>query len=282
MKKLLALSLAVAIGLMFLSVTPSLADGAQKGRIGAEVIVWWPEVMGEVSLKSDLDYLESGDYLKDLEYDKQLNLDSVSTTLDVGLWLNITKRNRFSFYWFMDSRDGKEKLEEDVQWGDYSFKNDADVKTETEVQRYRLLYERSLIRGDRGRIALGMGVAYLDAHAKISGSLTQEAADKLGLSEGAEESEEDRVRVALPVAAGALELRLPLGFGVFAEGSGLAANYGDYEGKYFDVRGGLNWKSRFVFAQGGYQYLLLYGKASDDLEVEYGLAGPFVSAGVKF
>jgi len=88
--------------------------------------------------------------------------------------------------------------------------------------------------------------------------------------------------VALPVLAGALELHFPFGFGAFAEGSGLAANYGDYKAKYFDIRAGLNWKSRFVFAQGGYQYLLLYGKASDDLEIEYGLAGPFVSAGVKF
>lgn len=282
MKKLLALSLVMTVGILILSAGSAhagLSSGAAKGRIGAEVVVWWPQVMGEVSLDSKKEY---ADALKDLDYDDVLDLDLVSTTLDVGLWLNITKRNRFSFYWFMDSRDGKNTLEKNVKWGDYEFEGSGDVKTDIEVQRYRFLYERALIRGDRARIALGLGVAYLDAYAKVTGSLTADAATELGLSAGAEESEEERIRVALPVLAGAAELHLPLGFGVFAEGSGLAANYGDYEGKYFDVRGGLNWKSRFVFVQGGYQYLLLYGKASDEMEVEYGLAGPFVSAGAKF
>ena len=260
----------VAAGLFMVLITsvPAKAglSSAEKGKIGVEAILWWPQMSGNVTF--DTKYISG----TELDLQDTLNLDDVTTTFELGAWFNLTKRNRFSFYWFMDQRDGSRVLEERVKIAGKKFAAGGKIDSELDVQRYKLMYERALIRRDQGRIALGVGFSFIDANAKIKGIL-------MG---GENKSVEDRIQFPLPVIGAAAELHLPLGFGVFAEGCGLGMTYSDVSGNYFDARGGVNWKSRFVFAQAGYQYFLLSAKAADAIKVDYSLVGPFLSVGAKF
>lgn len=268
--RICSIILASAI-LVGMTMAPAFAklDEEEKNRVGAELILWFPTVTGNLSF--DNAFIDG----TDLDIVDMLNLDENATDFELGLWLNITKRNRLSFFWFMDQRSGSTKLEESIEVDGKKYVVGGEVKTDVDLQRYKLLYERSLFRNDMFRIALLVGASYFDATAKIKGVALK------GIYE-LSDSEDKRVQFILPVIGLAAEVHLPLGFGLFAEGCGMGLGYTHANGKYFDVRGGVNWKSRFVFAQAGYQYIELSVDAFDALVVEYSLGGPFVSAGVKF
>jgi len=269
MKKLFTAVLIVAGALVLFSNQPASADlsSAEKGRLGLEVISWWPTVTGEVAF--DLEYIGG----TELDLIDELDIDETVTTIELGAWLNITKRNRFSFYWFMDQRTGSRVLEESVTVAGKKYSAGGEMDTDLQVQRYKFLYERALFRNDIFRLSLGTGVSYLDAIVELEGEVMG------GLLT---DSEQERLMVAVPVIAGAAEVHLPLGFGAFVEGCGMGIKYHYASAQYYDVRGGVNWKSRFVFAQAGYQHLEISGEAFDNLDITYSLSGPFVALGAKF
>jgi|GEM_PF-2798059 len=246
-------------------------DSAEKGRVGIELIAWWPQVGGSINFVEDPEAIPT-DAITDLDIDDVLNLKLQDATLEVGVWLNLTKRNRFSLYWLMDQRSGTGLLDQTAQISDSTFIEGTELSSDIDVQRIKFLYERALIRRDLGRLAVGLGISYFDVLTKFDGEV-----DLVGTRE----TESERIQAPLPVLSLAAEIHLPLGFGVFADGCGMAVNYKNISGRYFDVRGGVNWKMRYAFAQAGYQYIYVYADAYD-LQVDYGLRGPFMSLGAKF
>lgn len=241
---------------------------AQKGRISAELMVWWPAINGDATFDTELIRGTK------LDLNSIMGLEKTRTTLELGVWLNPLKRYRLSVYWFLDKRSGDKILTEDITVAGETYNVGAQIDSSVEIQRVKIVNEIALLRNDLGRLAFGLGLVYLDSIAKVEGIA----------SGGLFKSTDERVQLPIPVIGASAEIHIPklFGLGLFADGVGLRLKYKDVGASYFDVRGGVSFKTRFVYALAGYQYLNLQAEAFDELEVGLNLQGPFVAVGAKF
>lgn len=243
----------------------------EKGRFGAEISFWFPTVDGDVRI----------DFDDPLGLTKGTNVDIVDTlgieesrmTLDVGVWVNITKRNRFSYYFLQDVRDGSKTLGKKIKVQGQDFAVNTKIDSKLEFQRHKFLYERALLRNDFGRIALGVGFEYLKWKTSVSGI------EVLGLTLV---DVGDSFEAPIPVISCAGEVHIFKGLGLFGEIAGFNMKSGGKSVSYVDLRGGPNFKTRYVFAQAGYQLVQTKVNVSDEGKLDYSLGGAFVSIGAKF
>lgn len=268
MKKSLIL-LGIVCFAVFVWGSPARADsGARKGHIGAELVLWWPTLEGNASFNTSL-IPGTNLNLQDI-----MALQSTRTDVEFGLWVSPISRFKLSLYWFLDRRTGTRVLTQPIIVGGEAFEVGGEVDSELEIQRWKFMAEINILNNDLGRVALGIGVVYIDAIANISGFA-------MG---GLAESRGGRIQLPLPVIGGGAELHIPklFGLGLFVEGCGMGLSYANVKGSYVDIRGGVNMKTRYVYGQSGYQYINMSAKAFDVVDVGMLLQGPFVSIGAKF
>lgn len=268
MKRTIILGMLVAAFLSYGVTARADLASAQKGRIGAEVMVWWPTISGDATFDTEL---IPG---TELDLDSIMGLEETRTTVQLGIWVNPLKRYRLSVYWFLDKRSGDRILTEPITVAGKTYNVGAEIDSSVEIQRWKIVSEIALLRNDLGRLAFGVGLVYLDAVAKVEGIA----------SGGLFESTDERVQVPIPVIGASAEVHIPklFGLGLFADGVGLSLKYKDVGASYLDIRGGVSLKTRFVYALAGYQYINLQAEAFDELEVGLNLQGPFVAVGAKF
>jgi hypothetical protein len=268
MKRTIILGVLVVAFLSYGITAKADLSSAQKGRIGAELMIWWPTINGDTTFDTEL---IPG---TELDLDSIMGLEQTKTTLELGVWFNPLKRYRLSVYWFLDKRSGDRILTEGITVAGETYNVGAEIDSSVEIQRVKIVNEFALLRNDLGRLAFGVGLVYLDAIAKVEGIA----------SGGFFESTEERVQAPIPVVGASAEIHIPklFGLGLFADGVGLSLKYKDVGASYFDVRGGASLKTRYVYALAGYQYINLQAEAFDELEVGLNLQGPFIAVGVKF
>ena len=250
-------------------------DGPQKGRVGGELIFWFPTINGDASFSGFDTGLGIDIPGTDLDIDDVMGIDQSEMTIEIGLWVNPLKRHRLSLFWFIDQRTGSNTLNLNDFVNVDGVGISGDIDSNLEFQRWRLLYELAIIRNDLGRLAVSSGVTYIDVIASITGTenLT-----------GLRRSVGDRLQIPLPVVGGSAELHIPFlkGLGVFVEGVGFGISYAEISASYIEARGGVNFKTRYAFVQAGYQYMDLSGEAFNSFDVSFNLQGPFASVGAKF
>jgi len=267
MKGRVLLSVGICFALLVWGVNAQAKSSARKGHIGGEVIVWWSSLDGNVSLNtSDLEGTN-------LNLQNILALQKTRPDIELGLWVSPISRWKISLYWLMDQRTGSQLVQLPITVGGKTIGGTIDSKIT--MQRWKFMNEIAIINNDLGRIAIGVGVVYIEGLAKVSGTST---------INGLYGSENGRVPIPFPVLGVAGELHIPklFGLGVFAEGVGFKANYSKYSASYVDARGGINMKTRFIYGQAGYQLINMVVKAADIADLGLKMQGPFISLGAKF
>lgn len=105
----------------------------------------------------------------EIDFEKELGLDSDLNLLTVGLeWLPL-ERHQFRVAYFRTGRSGSESLlDREIEWGDQVYPVGAEISGEFTSTYIELDWTWWLFKGDRGGFGPTLGVMYLDLSAGLA------------------------------------------------------------------------------------------------------------------
>ena len=123
---------------------------------------FWPNIDSEAHLDSK--DLGTG---TDIDFESDLGLKDTDTLFTVFMAARISKRWRGEFEWFQLNRKKRTVIDEQIKWGDEVFDIGADIKSEFNLDLYRIGLNYSIVRKPRTVAGIGFGAHVTRFDAKL-------------------------------------------------------------------------------------------------------------------
>ena len=242
---------------------------AQDETVGLRVREWYAKMEGDIQGQG------KSVPSTDISLDRTLGLDDLEIVHEVQAYLRLPLVGRFYVGWWGGHFEGDETLTRTVTFADQTFTASTDVHTEVDLNVYYLSYELvlpSLPLGDAVRAEAGLllGIRAIQAEGALEGG-------------GAGGNEKGGGGLPVLGVHGALQVTPYLRADV--EIMGLVFQYSDISLSYFEAYGELVGQLGPVFAGVGYKFVdldLADHKSGVDLDLNVGIDGFYVTAGVRF
>ena len=108
----------------------------------------------------------------DVDFDKTFGKPSDATRIRADALWRITPTHHLRFMYFDNDLTRSRVLDQDIQWGDYTFAKGSNVEANTKSTIYELAYEYAFMRQPTYEVAATFGVHYSDVSLKLSGAAT--------------------------------------------------------------------------------------------------------------
>jgi hypothetical protein len=151
--------------------------------------------------------------------------------------------------YFDNTVDRSRAIDQDIQWGDYTFHAGANVDSRTKFRIAELAYEYAFWRGPTYEINGSLGVHYMKLSQQLSGTATFTDANGV-VSSAAFTSKDASVPVPLPVIGVRAAWAFAPQWVLEGQGQLFKADISGYDGKVTDLRAGVTWMFSQNFGAG--------------------------------
>lgn len=204
-------------------------------------------------LEARLDGELTGDN-EEVDFDETFGLGKNATRWRVDALWRIAPRHQLRFGYFDYSNSRTVIIDEDIEWGDYTFTAGGEVEAGYSSDIYVLSYEYSFVRQPTYEIAAGIGVHYSDVSFRLSGTATLIDEDGNVVDQGVV-NEKANAPVPLPLIGLRGTWVVSPSWVLEAAGSAFSARYDTYDGVWYQLRANATWMFSPNFGIGaGYNY----------------------------
>jgi len=133
-----------------------------------------------------------------IDFDKVFGTDADATRVRAAVLWRMTKRQSLRFAYFDDSVTRTRTIDQDINWGDYTFLANAAVTARTKFSIYEASYEFSFLNKPNYKVAVVAGVHVDDFSIGLAGDATVTLPDGT-VQTGSYQSKNSSVTAPLPV-----------------------------------------------------------------------------------
>jgi hypothetical protein len=212
----------------------------------------------------------------DIDFERAFGRNTDSSRLRADALWRITPTQHLRLMYFNNTNTRARTLDENIEWGDYTFQLGAHVESVIEFETIEIAYEYAFLRRPTYEVAAAAGLHYTGLSLQLSGDAT--FTDSNGnTSQATFTSRQNSVPVPVPA------IGLRAGWAVSshcyldAQGQFFKAQFGEYNGYLRDLRASATWMFARHYGIGvGYnRYVtsLNIDKASFDGRLRFGYSG---------
>jgi hypothetical protein len=187
-----------------------------------------------------------------VDFDKEFGTDADQTRWRIDVLWRITQRQHLRFMYFDNDIRRTRTIDQNLEWGDYTFVAGGDVTAEQRFRVYELSYEYAFLRRDNYEIVASGGIHFDDLTLKLSGdaSLTVDTPAGPVAQPAASATSQSSVPAPLPVLG--LRGDWAVSDHVYLEASGqvFKFSYEGINGNWSDLRVGVTWMFNHHFGLG--------------------------------
>ena len=190
--------------------------------------------------------------------DQQVNFDQAFGTnaeqtrwrLD-AMW-RITERQHLRFMYFDNDIRHTRNIDQNLEWGDYTFLAGGQVTAEQKFQVYELSYEFAFLRGDNYEVVASGGIHFDDLKLTVAGNASLTVDTPMGPVEQAATFETKQSSVPAPLPVIGLRGDWAVSDHVYLDASGqvFKLSYDGINGNWSDLRAGVSWMFNHHFGIG--------------------------------
>jgi len=214
-----------------------------------------------------------------IDFDKQFGTDAAQTRWRGELLWRITPTQHLRFSYFDNDVQRSRTIDQDLPWGDYTFKAGGQVAAETKFRVYELDYEFAFLRRPTYEIVALAGIHLDDLTLKLSGeaSLTVDTPSGPVEQAAAFTSRSNSIPAPLPVFGFRGDWAASPHVYLDASAEIFSISYQGINGNWSDLRGGATWMFSKHFGAGiGYDRFATHadvGKGSFNGRLNFGYQG---------
>jgi len=200
-----------------------------------------------------------------IDFDKQFGIDTEQTRWRGELLWRISPTQHVRFSYFDNDVRGKRILNQDLAWGDYTFKVGAQMTAETEFSVYELGYELAFLRQANYEIVAMVGIHLVDLTLKLSGNASLTVDTPTGPVERAATFTTSSNSVPAPLPVFGFRGDWAVSPHVYLDASAeiFSLSYEGISGNWSDLRAGASWMFSKHFGVGlGYERFVTHADVS--------------------
>jgi len=177
------------------------------------------------------------------DFDKRFGTDADQTRLRAEVLWRITPRQHLRFSYFNDAVQGTRAIDQDLAWGDYTFRAGGQVTAEVKFRVYELNYEFAFLRRQNYEIVAVAGIHLDDLTLKLSGNASLTVDTPMGPVEQAATftTKSSSVPAPLPVVGFRADWAVSPHVYLDASAQVFAVGYQGIDGNWSDLRAGATW-----------------------------------------
>jgi len=177
------------------------------------------------------------------DFDKRFGTDADQTRLRVEVLWRITPRQHLRFSYFNNAVQGTRAIDQDLAWGDYTFRAGGQVTAEVKFRVYELNYEFAFLRRQNYQIVAVAGIHLDDLTLKLSGNASLTVDTPMGPVEQAATftTKSSSVPAPLPVVGFRADWAVSPHVYLDASAQVFAVGYQGIDGNWSDLRAGATW-----------------------------------------
>ena len=176
----------------------------------------------------------------DVDFNEAFGMNGDDTRIRADALWRVLPRHHVRFLYFDNDVKRTRSLDEDVVWGDYTFKAAAQATAENKFTVYELVYEYAFMREHKYEVVGSAGIHYTEQTIRISGSATVTLPD--GTVQAASfQTKSDSLATPLPVMGlrGAWAVAPAWFLDASAQFFGYRAN--PYDGNWWELGASATW-----------------------------------------
>ena len=214
-----------------------------------------------------------------IDFDQRFGIDTEKTRWRGELLWRITPTQHVRFSYFDNDVQGTRVLNQDLAWGDYTFKVRGNVTAETEFRVYELGYEWAFLRRPNYEIVAMAGIHLVDLTLKLSGNASLTVDTPSGPVEQTETftTKSNSVPAPLPVFGFRGDWAVSPNVSLDASGQMFSLSYQGINGNWSVLRAGATWMFSKHFGIGlGYERFVVHadvGKEAFTGRLNFGYQG---------
>lgn len=198
-----------------------------------------------------LDNSDTGRPGTNLNVEDDLGLDDKASMFRAEMVIRLRERNRLRVDYFKTTRHGDKVLDQTISFGDQTFFVNDRAQTSLDYRALALTYTRSVLYFDRFELGVGLGLSFLEGHAKGE-VVARNIREK-----------EDGV-APYPTLALDTTWRISKRWSFSARAQTFTAHLTDFTGSLSDYHGDIQYRWRRNFAFGlGYTSLRIRAESTD-------------------
>jgi len=177
------------------------------------------------------------------DFDKRFGTDADQTRLRAEVLWRITPRQHLRFSYFNNAVQGTRAIDQDLAWGDYTFRAGGQVTAEVKFRVYELNYEFAFLRRQNYEIVAVAGIHLDDLTLKLSGNASLTVDTPMGPVEQAATftTKSSSVPAPLPVVGFRADWAVSPHVYLDASAQVFAVGYQGIDGNWSDLRAGATW-----------------------------------------
>jgi len=177
------------------------------------------------------------------DFDKRFGTDADQTRLRAEVLWRITPRQHLRFSYFNNAVQGTRAIDQDLAWGDYTFRAGGQVTAEVKFRVYELNYEFAFLRRQNYQIVAVAGIHLDDFTLKLSGNASLTVDTPMGPVEQAATftTKSSSVPAPLPVVGFRADWAVSPHVYLDASAQVFAVGYQGIDGNWSDLRAGATW-----------------------------------------
>ena len=189
---------------------------------------------------------------QNVNFDKQFGTDADQTRWRVDILWRITQRQHLRFMYFDNDIRRTRAIDQNLEWGDYTFLAGGQVTAEQKFRVYELAYEYAFLRRDNYEIVASGGIHYDDLTLTLSGDASLTVDTPTGPVEHTQTFTTKKSSVPLPLPVLGLRGDWAVSDHVYLEASGqvFKLSYQGIDGNWSDLRAGATWMFNYHFGIG--------------------------------
>jgi hypothetical protein len=182
----------------------------------------------------------AGQQGRPIDWEKNFGEGDVNRFRFDGFW-RFAERHKLRALVFTTSRRGSRTFDDDIEWGDQTFRANATIDGEIKFSIYELAYEYAFVRRESYEVAASFGLHYADFEATLGATVT---ATGTGGTADRRVEQTGSIGAPLPVVGLRGTWLLSRTFAIDVSGQYFALTYGDIDGNIQDYRVLLNWQPK--------------------------------------
>ena len=198
----------------------------------------------------------------EVDFDRTFGKADDATRVRADLLWRITPAHRLRLMYFDNSQTRSRVLEEDVRWGDYTFRQGSRTDFRQEFEAINVAYEYAFMRRPTYELAASVGVHYLDFKLQLSGdaSVTDSNGNTTNVAGATQTSS---VPAPLPMIGLRGGWAVSPSWFLDAQAQLFKLKYDNYDGNWSDLRLGATWMFSRNFGLG-----VAYNRFATRVDVE--------------
>jgi hypothetical protein len=180
---------------------------------------------------------------ENIDFDKRFGTDADQTRLRAEVLWRITPRQHLRFSYFNNAVQSTRAIDQDLAWGDYTFRAGGQVTAEVKFRVYELDYEFAFLRRQNYEIVAVAGIHLDDLTLKLSGNASLTVDTPMGPVEQAATftTKSSSVPAPLPVVGFRADWAVSPHVYLDASAQVFAVGYQGIDGNWSDLRAGATW-----------------------------------------